>query len=111
MGVIRNTGKSITDAEAKLETIKTDVAATDALITRWEPILTLLTIRLVGEIQDLEKARAKARDSFESFQSDSISAHKRILQMEGSRVQRNEILSGLDMAIRQLQESIRSLKG
>lgn len=62
-------------------------------------------------MQDLEKARAKSRDEFESFQSDSISAHKRILQLESSRIQRSETLNGLEMTIRQLQESIRTLKG
>jgi hypothetical protein len=62
-------------------------------------------------MQELEKNRAKARDAFETFQSDSISAHKRILQMDSLRLQKGEILSSLEMTIRQLQESVRSLNG
>eukprot|EP01127_Copromyxa_protea_P019957 TRINITY_DN6581_c0_g1_i2.p1 TRINITY_DN6581_c0_g1~~TRINITY_DN6581_c0_g1_i2.p1 ORF type:complete len:642 (-),score=188.91 TRINITY_DN6581_c0_g1_i2:1326-3023(-) len=98
MSSIRESTKSLVEAEKKSEEIKSDASATDALITR-----------LVGEIQELEKAKAKARDAYESFQTESIHAHKRILQMDSARIQKKDLLTGLEMDIRQLQETVRSL--
>eukprot|EP01126_Amoeba_proteus_P045540 TRINITY_DN5103_c0_g1_i12.p1 TRINITY_DN5103_c0_g1~~TRINITY_DN5103_c0_g1_i12.p1 ORF type:complete len:879 (-),score=294.76 TRINITY_DN5103_c0_g1_i12:265-2832(-) len=99
MNLIRVTSKNLSEAEEKSQKTKVEIANAEVIINR-----------LLGELQELEKKKAKARDGYETFQADSSTAQKRILQLEQQRLQKLEMLSGLEMSLRQLFETQRSLK-
>eukprot|EP01125_Pyxidicula_operculata_P020338 TRINITY_DN7501_c0_g1_i1.p1 TRINITY_DN7501_c0_g1~~TRINITY_DN7501_c0_g1_i1.p1 ORF type:complete len:658 (-),score=179.46 TRINITY_DN7501_c0_g1_i1:792-2645(-) len=99
MSNINRTQQKIVEIEDNLKKVKKSVGTVDEVVNR-----------ILNDMQELDQRRARSREEFDSFNQEASSSQKKLLSLESLRHEKSQLLNSLEVSIRQLEESQKSLQ-